>query len=186
MTKLSSGGESTARPLRRDPPASVRMQAARKRDVDDHREVSAPGKRESVANGCARRSARGRIRVSSSPKGSVSNDSIRQRHDRRRLAHVSWDLIRPSSWGLGRRGSRGNTKWRKPLRAPTASYRSAGTEPGGAHDDDVETSEVGIVRERLLQPHGAGGRHLRLTPTSIAKAVRRDESPSASQDVLDA
>lgn len=69
-----------------------------------------PRGRESVANGCARRSARGRIRVSSSPKGSGSNVTIRQRHDRRRLAHVSWDLIRPSSWGLGQRGSRGSAR----------------------------------------------------------------------------
>jgi hypothetical protein len=97
------------------------------------------------------------------PKGGVSNGTIRQRHDRRRLAHVSWDLIRPSSWGLGQRGSRGMRIDASRSSRPSASYRSAGTEPGGAHDDDVETSEVGIVRERLLQPYGAGGRHLRLT-----------------------
>lgn len=169
MTK-TLGRWSTHRPSPAKGPTRVREDCGPRESATST--ISARGSprgRESVANGCARRSARGRIRVSSSPKGSGSNVTIRQRHDRRRLAHVSWDLIRPSSWGLGRRGSRGNTKWRKPLRAPTASYRSAGTEPGGAHDDDVETSEVGIVRERLLQPYGAGGRHLRLTPTSTRK-----------------
>jgi hypothetical protein len=71
--------------------------------------------------------------------------------------HPSFELGAWSTW-VTREANR-----RKSLFAPSASYRSAGTEPGGAHDDDVETSEVGIVRERLLQPYGAGGRHLRLT-----------------------
>ena len=116
---------------------------------------------------------RGRIRASPFPKDSGSNVSIRQRHDRRRLAHVSWDLNRPSSWGLGQRGSRGSSKSTQvALHVPSASYRSAGTEPGGAHVDDVETSEVGIVRERLLQPYGAGGRHLRLAAALHKRASR--------------
>jgi len=100
----------------------------------------------------------------------ASRPCLTRPHPPRELGAWSTRVTREGTSGASRIGLR------------SASYPSAGTDEGGAHDDDTETSEVGIVRERLLQPCGAGGRHPQSLFGEMTAETSQDDSTRAANN----
>lgn len=150
------------------------------------------GGRESVANGCARRDARGRIHAFSSPKvavgvglGPLSGGVPPSRQSpaaARQKASRSWPLGPHPSLGLGAWSTRVTRESSVARRsAPSASYRSAGTEPGGALEDDERRQRSGSFGKgsssHVARGVGICGSHL---------PARVRGSPGTPQGALDA